>query len=586
MKKCSVCGLSPGTIESGSSAYSTLGPGDDRCIECNSQFDNYSRRLKVEQASSEADRILTAIHPGVAAGGSLSLVLHSDGSLSMKGVAKYSVAARSSHCVAVSASAFHGLILLSDTSIAAVGTNANGECDIPEPNHGFVSVAAGEFHSLGLLSSGAVAAWGWNYSGQCTVPSPNASFIAIAAGSEHSLGLKADGSVVAWGKKNNGRCQLPKGVGPFISIAAGKAHSLGLRPDGSVVAWGADNRRQCQIPVGCVDVISIAAGDSHSLALKSDGSIVAWGCNRNHKCDIPGTNANFIAVGAGRDHSIALKANGEVVAWGGNVWQQCSAPLVQLVTGRANIDEAAPVCAAMEIAPYGSIDEYLNSIELSQYRECFSNHDIEFSMLPALSTDDLREIGIESLGHRKKILAGLNRATTSGMPNAAVLPTSPATLVRKTDGTARNYIASDAESIRPNVFAVIFAIAMTAGVLMPWVELSGQMSALGQSYNYSTGKVLGISTGYGVTGLCLGLAGIALAVKRSRFALLVGLCAFLDALVFVSGFSQGRIDAHTSDFNYSGGLKPLFGLFLFGGAALMYALSVIGHFGGRRNSGD
>ena len=76
------------------------------------------------------------------------------------------------------------------------GWNEYGQCDVPEPNAGFVAIACGEGHSIGLKFDGTIAAWGWNKYGQCDVPEPNAGFVAIAAGHRHNLGIK--GPVTNW----------------------------------------------------------------------------------------------------------------------------------------------------------------------------------------------------------------------------------------------------------------------------------------------------------------------------------------------------------------------------------------------------
>ena len=82
--------------------------------------------------------------------------------------------------------------LAQDTgSIVAWGRNFHGQCNVPEPNHGFVAVAGGGYHSLGLKADGSIVAWGCNEYNQCEVPAPNEDFVAVAGGAGHSLGLKA-----------------------------------------------------------------------------------------------------------------------------------------------------------------------------------------------------------------------------------------------------------------------------------------------------------------------------------------------------------------------------------------------------------
>ena len=83
--------------------------------------------------------------------------------------------------------------------------------------------------SAQAAQSGLIVGWGRNNHGQCDVPEPNSGFVAIAAGSEHSLGLKDDGSVAVWGRNNYGQCDVPAPNSGFIAIAAGDSHSLGLK---------------------------------------------------------------------------------------------------------------------------------------------------------------------------------------------------------------------------------------------------------------------------------------------------------------------------------------------------------------------
>merc|ERR1711988_1554048 len=62
--------------------------------------------------------------------------------------------------------------LKSDGTVAAIGYNGQGQCDIPELEAGltYTQVAAGVSHSLLLKSDGTAAAIGYNGSGQCDIP--------------------------------------------------------------------------------------------------------------------------------------------------------------------------------------------------------------------------------------------------------------------------------------------------------------------------------------------------------------------------------------------------------------------------------
>src|SRR5438477_11824818 len=54
-----------------------------------------------------------------------------------------------------------------------------------------------------------VAAWGSNAYGQTNVPPGLTNVVAVAAGPYHSLALKAEGTVVAWGSYWNGGSYVP-----------------------------------------------------------------------------------------------------------------------------------------------------------------------------------------------------------------------------------------------------------------------------------------------------------------------------------------------------------------------------------------
>ena len=70
-----------------------------------------------------------------------------------------------------------------------------------------MAIAAGSNHTIGLKSDGTVAAVGWNEYGQCNV-SDWRDIVAVAAGCAHTIGLKSDGTVVAVGDNEYGQCDV------------------------------------------------------------------------------------------------------------------------------------------------------------------------------------------------------------------------------------------------------------------------------------------------------------------------------------------------------------------------------------------
>lgn len=286
---------------------------------------------------------------------------------------------------AVAAGGSHSLLLASDGSVYAWGYNSFGQLGNDSTTDSSVpvkvqlpdgvtatAISAGNGHSLALASDGRVYAWGWNSNGQLGNAGYNShvpvqvklpdgvTATAIAAGKFHSLLVASDGSVYAWGYDNAGqlgndsttdspvpvKVLLPVGV-TATGVAGGEYHSLALASDGSVYAWGygcagqlGDNSTaeshipvKVLLPVG-VRAIGIAAA-SQSLALISDGRVYAWGWNgygqlgNNSTTDssvpIPvqfPSGVTAMAVAAGGSHSLALAADGSVYGWGSDTQGQ------------------------------------------------------------------------------------------------------------------------------------------------------------------------------------------------------------------------------------------------------------------------
>ena len=64
------------------------------------------------------------------------------------------------------------------------------------------------------------------------------------------------------------------------------------------------------------------------------------------------------------------------------------------------------------------IDGWLRGIGLAQYAETFRDNDIDIELLGRLTNDDLKDIGVVSFGHRKKLLEAIAEL-------AGAVPVSP-----------------------------------------------------------------------------------------------------------------------------------------------------------------
>ena len=70
------------------------------------------------------------------------------------------------------------------------------------------------------------------------------------------------------------------------------------------------------------------------------------------------------------------------------------------------------------------IDSWLHRIGLGQYAGVFRSNEIDASLVRGLTGDELKEMGIAALGHRKKLLDAI-AALGPAPESAAACPVSP-----------------------------------------------------------------------------------------------------------------------------------------------------------------
>lgn len=62
------------------------------------------------------------------------------------------------------------------------------------------------------------------------------------------------------------------------------------------------------------------------------------------------------------------------------------------------------------------IGSWLSGLGLGQYEAAFRDHDVDFDLLPSLTADDLRDLGVTSVGHRRRLLTAIQELSAPLSP--------------------------------------------------------------------------------------------------------------------------------------------------------------------------
>jgi serine/threonine protein kinase/alpha-tubulin suppressor-like RCC1 family protein len=276
----------------------------------------------------------------------------------------------------VAAGGTHTCALGSDGAAACWGGNDSGQLgdgsgsrrarparvEAPEP---LALVSAGVSHTCGVGVSGSAFCWGSNAAGQLgdgtrtsrTEPVSVAReerFTAVSVGMAHSCALDPAGRAFCWGDNSSGqlgdgsrtsrnRPTAVRGGPAFRSVTTGWAHTCALSADGQAYCWGrnengelgvsADRGRTQPGPVAVgYRFTMLAAGNAHTCGVRTDGAIMCWGQNAYGQL---GTGAGdrsaptvvqaegpFSTVETGGVHTCGLTRRGVALCWGRNVYGQ------------------------------------------------------------------------------------------------------------------------------------------------------------------------------------------------------------------------------------------------------------------------
>lgn len=68
------------------------------------------------------------------------------------------------------------------------------------------------------------------------------------------------------------------------------------------------------------------------------------------------------------------------------------------------------------------VSEWLRKLGLGQYEAAFRDNEIVAEILPSLTADDLKELGVVILGHRRKLLNAIAELSASAKPRPSSRP--------------------------------------------------------------------------------------------------------------------------------------------------------------------
>ena len=88
------------------------------------------------------------------------------------------------------------------------------------------------------------------------------------------------------------------------------------------------------------------------------------------------------------------------------------------------------------------VGDWLRSLGLGQYETAFRENEIDGDVLPTLTAEDLKELGVVALGHRRKLLTAIAElsGSTTTLPTSAIPPPAKSRASSSTEGAERRQL--------------------------------------------------------------------------------------------------------------------------------------------------
>ena len=72
------------------------------------------------------------------------------------------------------------------------------------------------------------------------------------------------------------------------------------------------------------------------------------------------------------------------------------------------------------------VADWLRALGLERYEAAFRENDVDAELLPNLTADDLKDLGVTSVGHRRRLLEAIAALRLEGAPAADPVGCRPA----------------------------------------------------------------------------------------------------------------------------------------------------------------
>ncbi len=166
------------------------------------------------------------------------------------------------------------------------------------------AISAGAYHTVVLYEDGTVAACGDDSYGQCQVGDWR-DIVQISTGAYHTVGLKADGTLVATGKNDQGQCDVG-GLTQIVQIAAGDSDTYALNGAGQVFIQGYHSYESI---TRAVDVRNIYAGAYSAVAETANGTFIS-----SHKSGAIKPGSQVLSVGLNTGYVLTQYMDGTLTS--------------------------------------------------------------------------------------------------------------------------------------------------------------------------------------------------------------------------------------------------------------------------------